>query len=454
MNKAIVRNVLYPGLRMLRRDSVLSMAAEMRMVDRMTPDEIRDFQWRRLKRLLDHASAHVPYYRRVFKEIGANPEDIRKPEDLLAFPVLRKRDIRENLADLVAETDHARFLDPEETGGSTGQNLFFYVDRQAVQARKAAVLRMNEWLGIRVGDRKAALWGSRFRGGRIQKTRRAITAWFDNTLYVSAYKMDSEGVRRSARKLNRFKPDLLMGYPSSLYHFAQSVNMAHNWDARPKVILSSGETLYEWQRAFIEAALGGPVYNHYGCCEFSAIARECELRDGLHIAADRVYVETLPMTAQASGEDICELVITGLHNYGMPFIRYAIEDIGSITWERCGCGLGLPRLQSLSGRVYDIVQAPNGNFLDGTFWGHILKEGVEKFQVVQDSLDEVKISLVPTTGFGDSTKRYVLDKVRKACGEQMKVVFDLRKEIDLTPSGKHRYVISSVMRRHGAAPRT
>ncbi|HVP56912.1 MAG TPA: hypothetical protein VMU02_02350, partial [bacterium] len=399
MNKSLVRKVFYPGYRMLRRDSVLAMAAEMRRVDKMTPDEVRAYQWQSLRRLLDHAAHHVPYYRKVFKQLGATPEDIRTPEDFQTLPVLRKQDVRDNLRDLIAETDHGKFLYPEETGGSTGQNLFFYVDRQAGQARKAAVLRMNEWLGIQVGDRKAALWGSRFRGSKLGRLERAVKIWFDNTIEVSAYEMDQESIARSAKKISRFKPDLLLAFPSSLYHFAQSTKGTGVWGAHPKVILSSGETLYEWQRTVIEDALGGPVYDHYGCCEFSAIARECRLRDGLHIVADRVYVEAVPMVTQPSGEDIRELVITGLHNYGMPFIRYAIEDTGSITWEHCSCGLPLPRLKSLSGRVYDIVQAPNGNFLDGTFWGHVLKEGVEKFQVTQDSLEEVKIAIVPNSEF-------------------------------------------------------
>jgi phenylacetate-CoA ligase len=452
VNRTIVRRVLYPGFRSLRRDRVLSILAEMREVDKMNPDQVRDLQWKKLKRVLEHASLHVPYYRRVFKEIGASHEDIREPKDLLSIPLLRKQDIRENLKDLIAETAHAKALYPEETGGSTGQNLFFYFDRQAFQARKAAVIRMNEWLDVRVGDRKASLWGLRFRESKREKISRAIKCWFDNTLYISAYRMDPETVARAARRLNRFKPDMLVAYPSSLYHFARLAGSTPAGMTPPKVIIASGETLYDWQRVSIEAALDSPVYNHYGCCEFSAVARECRRREGLHVAADRVYVEAVPMIGQAPGTEMTELVITGLDNYGMPFIRYAIEDLGSITWEPCTCGLGLPRLRDVQGRVYDVIRAPNGNFLGGTFWGHILKEGVEKFQVTQNKLDEVVITIVPTDRFGDGTKRYVLDKVREACGNEMKVIFDLKKDIDLTRSGKHRYIISNVVRPGGAMP--
>ncbi len=453
MNPTLVRELIYPAYRMMRRDTVLANTADMRRLDRMGPEEVRAFQWQKVKLLLDHASKHVPYYRRVFKDLGATSGDIKEPKDLLSLPVMRKKDIRENLQDLIAETHDRKHLAPDETGGSTGQNLYFYVDRQAVKARLANTVRMNEWLGSRIGDRKASLWGNRFRVSKTEKIKRTVKCWFDNTLHISAYKMDVETIERSARKLSRFKPDMLCGYPSSLYHFAQSTEVVAKGKVRPKMILVSGETLYDWQRTAIEAAFAAPVYNHYGSCEFGAIARECMRRQGLHIAADRVYVETLPIARQPAGEDLCELVMTGLDNYGMPFIRYAIEDIGSVTWEPCACGLGLPRLQSLAGRVYDIIRAPNGNYLDGTFWGHILKKGVEEFQVIQNRLDEVTISVVPTDDFDEDTKRYVLDKVRQACGKQMNVIFDLREDIDLTRSGKHRYIISNLPARSEAAPK-
>jgi len=454
MNSGFVRRVLYPTYRKLRRDKVLAMAAGMRRLDAMGPEEIREFQWQKLKQILDHASKHVPYYRRMFQNLGMTPEDIKEPQHLLSLPVLRKRDIRENLKDLISETPHREQMVPDETGGSTGQNLFFYVDRQALKARLANNIRMNEWLGIRIGDRKASLWGTRFRERRLDQVKRTIKCWFDNTLYVSAYKMDPETIRHSAKRLSSFRPDMLIGFPSALHHFAQSAEVVAGGKVRPKVILTSGETLYDWQRTAIEEALKAPVYDHYGCCEFGAVARECARRDGLHIAADRVYVETVPLAGETEGKELNELVITGLDNYGMPFIRYAIEDMGSLTWDRCGCGLALPRIQSLAGRVYDIVRAPNGNVLGGTFWGHILKQGIEKFQVTQAKLDEVTIIVVPTAEFADDTKTYVLDKVRQACGDKMKVVFELRKDIDLTPSGKHRYVISNVTRQHEAVPKT
>lgn len=444
VNRTLVRQVIYPAYRWIKRDNLFALLTDMRRTQRASPDEIRDLQWSRLKLLLDHACKNVPYYRRIFRDIGLDLGDLKRPEDLSALPLLRKQDIRNNLNDLIAENVDRRFLHPDETGGSTGQNLFFYGDRRARAAALANFARMNEWAGVRVGDRTAILWGTRFRVSSSERIKAAIHNWVTNTVYISAYRMDAETLGKRLATLRRFRPDMLIGYPSSLYHLAGVVADSDRGRLKPRAIMTSGETLYDWQRSAIEEAFGSSIYNHYGCCEFGAMARECTVKDGLHIAAELLFVETVPVARSSSGEEIEEMVITGLDNYGMPLIRYAIEDLGSITWEPCACGLTLPRIKKLSGRVYDVIRAPNGNFLGGTFWGHILKEGVERFQVVQDKIDEVTISLVPTSEFSETVKAYVLEKVRDACGETMKVQFEVLKDLPVTPAGKHRYVISKI----------
>jgi phenylacetate-CoA ligase len=444
MNPLLIRKVIYPLYRAVKRDLVLAGLAEMRRVEKMDRDEIREFQWRKLRPLLEHAAEFVPYYSRILKGLGVSVRDLRSPEDLKYLPLLHKKDIRENLEQLISRTYSRKDLRRDETGGSTGENLFFYTDRASSEAQIANTVRMNDWIGIKVGDRTAYLWGIRFRQSRRGRIVKSIKNWLSNTIVLSTYTMDERSIDAYSRRLGRFKPALVIGYPSALSHFSQMITGGGLDGFRPKAILTSGETLYEWQRSTIEGAIEAPVFDHYGCCEFGAVARECRYHDGLHIACDRVLIETLPVASLPSGEKMHELVITDLDNYGMPFIRYAIEDLGHLTWDKCRCGIALPRLQSLAGRVYDVVRAPNGNYLGGTFWGHILKEGVEKFQVIQENLNEVRISVVPTNGFGDLAKRQAVEKVQEACGPEMKVTFVLTDRLDATPTGKHRYVISKI----------
>jgi phenylacetate-CoA ligase len=446
MNPSIIRKIIYPAYRRLRRDRVLAYLDEMHRVQAWEPERIREFQWDKMKRLLAYAAEHVPYYRNLFRSLGASPADFRSRDDLGGIPPLRKKDIRDNADALLSEVyPHGR-LQRDSTGGSTGEFLYFWVDETSSQARRANNVRMNEWIDILVGDRMALLWGTAFDVRRSKRVVNRLRNWFSNTLLLSAYTMDARSVNEYVDRLGRFRPDLMVGYPSALTHFAEALTTRRHDEIRPRAVLVSGETLYAWQREAIEKAFGTAVYDHYGCREFGALARECKLRDGMHIAAERALFEKEVVADTESGEQVTELLVTDLDNYGMPFIRYAIEDIGTITWDKCGCGLGLPRLISAVGRTFDVVHAPNGNFLGGTFWTILLRKikGIERFQVIQDRLDHLTIAVIPTSDFSDDTRRYVLTKVAEACGAGMKVDIELRERLEATPTGKHRFVISRI----------
>lgn len=446
MNPFLLRKVVYPAFRALKRDRVLRYLAEMHRIQGMDPQEIREFQWNKLKRLLRYAAEHVPYYRMRFREIGLTPEDVRSPDDLAVIPILRKRDVRASYDDMVSEIYPRRHLRAGSTSGSTGESLRFRIDRGSSEASRANIVRMNEWIGIRVGDRVAQLWTVPL---EIPMMRRAVNLarnWFSNTMVLSHYSLDDETLRSYLKALWRFRPDLLIAYPSTLARFSEFVKAAGAKPFRPKAIVVSAETLYEWQRGMIEEAFGAPVYNHYGSMEFIGLARECTLRRGLHIACERVLIEAVPLEGLPPDEDIRELVVTDLDNYGMPFIRYAIDDVGTITAEQCECGLGLPRLETTIGRTFDIIRAPNGNYLGGSFWTVLLRKvkGVQQFQVIQEELGEVILALVPTDEFSEESRRQIAAKVSEACGPQMRIRFDLKRSLRKAPGGKHRFVVSKI----------
>jgi phenylacetate-CoA ligase len=449
MNPYLIRKIIYPAYRAFKRDDVLRNLSEMHRVQTLPPEEIRAYQWAKLKRLLEHAAGRVPYYRRLFNKIGAEPGDFKSLDDLKSLPLLRKSDIRNNLEDLIAEGYPRGRLKRDETGGSTGVNLSFYIDRASMRARQACLVRMDEWLDIGIGDRTAMLWGIRFRGKKSNRLKVAVRNWLTNIHIMSIYEMDADSVAGYVRKLRRLRPKVIVGYPSALSHMAQVILDAGLEPPRPSVIMASGETGFDWQYSIIEQTFGAKVYNHYGSCEFGPVARECRYGQGLHLACERFVAEIVPMGGPArpggpGQESPGELVITDLDNIGMPFIRYAIEDYGTLSWGQCECGLTLPVIGNVIGRTTDIVKAPNGNYLGGTFWGHLLKEGVRRFQVIQDEIDRVKITLIADSDFTDEVRQEALARIRRACGEEMRVEFEIVDSIPATKSGKHRYVISKV----------
>ncbi|MDP2106684.1 MAG: hypothetical protein Q8J76_11875, partial [Desulfobulbaceae bacterium] len=68
----------------------------------LVPERVRGYQFEKIKIIIAHAYAQVPYYRRLFADIGITPEDIRTREDFVKIPVLTKEIIRSNSKDLIA----------------------------------------------------------------------------------------------------------------------------------------------------------------------------------------------------------------------------------------------------------------------------------------------------------------------------------------------------------------
>ena len=154
----LYKKIVYPLLFWQNGQSnIFKYLRELEKSQWLTPEEIKDLQWNRLKKMLQHAYENVPYYKNVFKSLGATAEDIRSPNDFTRLPVLTKEDIRENINDRLAK-NYGNDLIPNATGGSTGKPLRFFHDREFELNKYAATYRHFQMTGWQLGDKMALLW--------------------------------------------------------------------------------------------------------------------------------------------------------------------------------------------------------------------------------------------------------------------------------------------------------
>lgn len=421
-------------------------------------DELENNQWKgkeelarlqelKLKRLLTYSYQHAPYYRDKFKKTGFDIKDLYRPECFIQIPFLTKKEINENRQRMMSTKKDGNKLLSNSTSGSTGEALYFYYDMRSWAYRSAAVIRSLEAIGIRLGDRSARLWGAAMDLNTAETLRGKLHARTNNTMFLSSYEMSDQKFENYEKKLNRFKPKLLISYPGPLTVFAEYLIKKNKKIPSIKSIISSAETLFFWQRDLIEKAFSCPVYNRYGCREFGEIAHECEKFEGLHVNSDRVFVEILDEALQPveDGKN-GELVITDLDNYGMPFIRYRIGDVASLKNEMCSCGRTLPLLGQVEGRTLDIIRAPNGNRLGGTFWTLLFRSqpGIKTFQVIQDRLEGITVKYIKKSEVSNINFSAFERRIREMCGKDFKIHFEEVPSIPKTSSGKDRFVISKL----------
>lgn len=360
LHPSIVRNVIYPVYRGVRGDELLPMLEELERVQWLAPGEIEELQWRRLRDLLTSAATYVPYYRGLFAGAGVDAGSIETIDDFRKIPFLTKERIREAGGSILTK-DPLRRGRPAETGGSTGEILYFFNDMAAGPLQRANTLRGYRWAGVDVGERQAYLWRVDPDRPLRERLRDGLKSYFNNVHYLSAFHMKDETMREYVAALRRFRPAILIGYPSALERLVRFCMRTGTSGPRPRAVVTSGEVLVPQQRDQIEGFFSCTLFDRYGIREFGNVAHECERHEGLHIFDDLFHVEVLDDEGRPVGPgETGELVVTDLSNYYMPFIRYRTGDLAVRAGRVCACGRGMPLLERIEGRSADAVMTPGG----------------------------------------------------------------------------------------------
>ncbi|MCC2668671.1 MAG: capK2 [Armatimonadetes bacterium] len=411
----------------------------------LSPDAVRELQWRELGALLRHAYEQVPFHRARFQELGITPQDLRTPEDYARLPLMEKRDFVRCQEELRARNHDPARLYSNGTGGSTGEPMRYLLDRNSYEWRQAAHLRGNMWAGSGLGRREFHLWGEPMRpGSRLSTLKRTAWHWALNHHYANSYRMSPETMAEYLSELNRRRPEVLIGYSYSLYLFARYIAETGAQVWAPRGIIGTAEKLLPHQRETIEAVFRAPIYELYGCREVMLIAMECEQHRGLHLTAENLYVEILRDGRPARPGEVGEVVVTDLHNHAMPFLRYRNGDLAVASDRTCACGRGLPLIEEVFGRTLDVLRTPDGRHISGVFVPMFFKDypWVEEFQVEQDALDRVEVRLKPAAGYRPELLTPLQNDLQARLGPAVRLDFRIVDEIPRTASGKHRPVIS------------
>jgi phenylacetate-CoA ligase len=441
----IVRKIIAPLWAIKEGTSYLRYLKYLEGSQYHSLEEIQENQWARLKKILEHAFQNTGFYQKRFLEIKAGREDIRDWKDFQRFPLLTKDDIRENMKDMVARNIPPNKLLPKKTSGSTGVSLEFFVDEDSLQWKLACAIRHNHWAGWNIGDRVGAIWGNpeHYKNWRM----RLRNILLDRYTYLDTLKIDESDMENFYRTICHKPPSIFFGHAHSLYLFSKFLE-SRGWSPpRPKGIISTAMVLHNYEREIIEKVFNCKVTNRYGCEEVSLIACECQEHKGLHMNLDTLVVEVIQDGKPAKPGEPGSIVVTDLTNYGMPFIRYKIGDVGILSKRKCSCGRSFPMLQSIEGRAADYVVTPEGNYISGISltenFAMLLPE-IKQLQIVQDRIDHILLMIVKADGYNNGTEQKIRNLVLERFGPKMLFDFNYVESIPQDASGKYRFCISKI----------
>jgi phenylacetate-CoA ligase len=211
-----------------------------------------------------------------------------------------------------------------------------------------------------------------------------------------------------------------------------------------KAVITTSEKLTPEMRDVMERAYGCNVYEEYSTVENALFASQCE-HGRLHVSPDVALVEILrdDGTPCEPGEP-GEVITTCFARDFQPLIRYRLGDLACWDERPCECGRCMPILREVVGRVEDVVIGMDGRKMVRFHGIFVDQPHIREGQVIQESIERIRIKVVPEDGFGPNDERDVVQRVRQRLGPQVQVEVETVAKIPRTAAGKFQAVVSLV----------
>ena len=449
----MVKKISFPIV--ARRDGLPNLMKYLSQLEESQywpPEILAEYQFKKVKALLLHAYDNTDFYRYRFDEAGFSLFNFAHLDDLTRIPPLIKSDLQGSLNALVAKNYGRNQIHKDATGGSTGTHTPFYRDNACVEYKKAIEYRCNHWAGWDIGNKIAYYWPAIQDFAKAKTVRGQLKSKLSyRSLTLYSGKLDERTLEEHYSQLAKFRPRLMRVFPNALSVLAKYIKDTNKEKFIIPSIISVGEPLLESQRDLFSAVFGSKVFNCYVSRECGNLACECEGHDHLHMNSEMVYLEFVD-TDDHGIHAPRRILITDLFNYGMPFIRYQIEDLGVPVADKCACGRVLPLMRMDAGRVSDFLISPfdNSKISGCSFLHHMIAEGPEvgQVQVIQDKKNHLILRIVRSENFSEEKLSHFDRVIKKIFQGLMDYDIEYVNGIDREKSGKYLFTKCLVSTEH------
>ncbi len=402
--------------------------------------QIEEIQQKKLQKLLQHAYNNVPYYRQLFDSVGVKPDEIKRAADLPALPITTKSHLRSCPVDqVIAKNVDINNCVKERTSGSSGMPFSFFFTRKDNDLRPLLDLRILLANGYNLRDTIIGIADSRH---AVEKKH-----WFQHLgLMRKEHVPILTPVEEQIEKIQRMRPDIIWSFTSDIVLIATRMKEENIKGIHPKAIYTMAEFLDQNRRKLLTSVFGVAPLDFYASAECGAIAWECHKHTGYHINIDTLIVECIKDGRQVRPGESGELIVTNLHSYAMPFIRYSVGDIGGLSDKRCPCGRGLPLLSVIEGRRIDCIVLPDGKSISPYLLTCAIEDipGILRYQIIQEGKRKIRVNFLKGEGFSPATIIQIKRKCREVMRDEVEVNPVVVETLRYDKSGKFRVVISEL----------
>jgi len=444
--------VAWPALPTGFAAQLLALLQQMEQSQWWPPERHERLQFRQLGQLLAHAFAWLPFHRDRLAAAGYRPGLEVTPELWSRVPVIARREMQ-SLGDALISPqlpkEHGAII-MDSTSGSTGVPLRIAKSGHVQTIWAAITLREVLWhrrdIRLKLGALKRDPEGRSFApAGRAHPDWSVPFA----TVFPTgpAALLDSRSTTaEQAAWLLREQPAYFIAFPTLVRDVARYFLERGLSLPSLKGVNTRGEPVDPELRELCRRAFGAEVADMYSANEVGYVALQCPEAEHFHVQSESALVEVLDERGRpcAPGE-VGIVVVTPLHNFAMPMLRYALGDLAEVG-APCACGRGLPVLKRILGRARDTLALPSGSRRYARIDMKSLQQvpGIVQFQVVQKTLHDIEMKLVTSRPLGPEDEEKIRAEVKKSLGDHLSVVFTYHDEIPRAASGKYFDFMSEI----------
>ena len=407
---------------------------------RWSAEQIRDYKFKKLIALLEHAEKNVPYYRELFAREGISSRDIKSYRDFARIPILTKQAVRTNQEKLKADNFKSYRPLRTETSGTTGHVTMVYRSKYHENFRRAVLARFYREFGYKFREPRININfpHSVQKDSPVYFYDKLLNTYSINISHIMAgrYQMVYEAVSALPAKL-------IWAHPNILFNLAQYMVDNGLDPIEAPYVVTYAETIYPQTRKIMNQAFPGQYYEYYGNRENSIGAWGFSNGSFFEIS-EYCHLEINKSNSIESHPEAGDIISTSLNNYAFPLIRYDCGDVGQIEGYP-NTEIPYPSIKLIGGRGKDILLTREGLFIP-YFLSHLEQNNFDKIkytQLVQLSLDELVVNYIPRDNFDESRDAEIFARlIEEALVHKFKIRLERVDEVNFTRSGKSPSSIS------------
>jgi len=436
--------ICWPVLTSPQNAEILAILFQLEQSQWWSPEVLLAHQLRQIHLLIKHAAHRVPFYKDRLQVVANIPTNEFTLEVLQTLPLLTRADIQN-----VGKALYARAIPKVlgecirlRTSGSLGQPMVAVCTHFDRLFTRALVLRFHLWHRHDFSAKNVKILSIK------KKYAKGPLSWVFcyPTGPAIIYDVTMPASQLLKNLLQEQGPMYLSAHPSSLRGMLEYSCSIKQAPQQLDAVCTFGEVVEDSLRELCQREWGVLIYDFYSSEEIGIMAIECPDAPVYHLQSEHMLVEILnDDNKPCKVGEMGRVVVTQLHNYAMPLIRYDIRDVAEVG-APCSCGRGLPVVRKIMGRVMNLVTLPNGDKLFPNFSPKLMVTiaPIKQYQLVQKDLNHIEVKLVVEKNLTAAQEAKLADYFSTIFRHQLDYHFIYCDDIPQQANGKYAVFRSEV----------